>query len=113
MYNTWYQLCYLRPSTRMKISTCHLRVSKRCYINFRFIYLPDPQKMAGNAAFPVSYLEPCFLLSSPRFDFPRISVDAPLILVFFSQCKLSLSLYLVLMAPINSCSLYIILFFLY
>ena len=49
--------------------------------------------------------KPCFLLSSPRFDFP-LPVDAPLILIFFSQCNLSLSLHLLLLAPINSCSFY-------
>src|SRR6218665_858454 len=35
-----------------------------------------------NSLQAVSYLEPCFLLSSPRFDFP-LPVDAPLILIFF------------------------------
>src|SRR6218665_697386 len=33
------------------------------------IHLPYPSKMASNV-FPVSYTEPCFLLSSPRFVFP-------------------------------------------
>jgi len=51
--------------------------------------------------FPMSYLEPCFLLSSHRFDFPP-PVYAPLILIFFLQGNLSLSLHLVLLAPINS-----------
>jgi len=38
-------------------------------------------------------------------------VDAPLI--FFSQCNLSLSIHLVLQAPMYSCSLYFILFIWY
>src|SRR6218665_2448757 len=40
--------------------------------------------------FPMSYLEPCFLLSSHKFDFPP-PVDASLILIFFSQCNRFLS----------------------
>src|SRR6218665_69706 len=51
----------------------------------------------------------CFLLFSHRFDFP-LPVNAPLILIFFSQCH---SLHLVIPAPINSCSLFILLFISY
>jgi len=57
--------------------------------------------------FLVSHLDPSFLLSSRRFDFP-LPVDAPLILIVFSQWNMSLSLHLVLLVPINSCSLSII-----
>jgi len=42
-----------------------------------------------------------------------LPVDAPLTLIFFSQYNLSLSLHLVLLASINSCSLFILLFILY
>src|SRR6218665_3288715 len=47
--------------------------------------------------------DPCFLLPSPRLDFP-LPVDVPLIFIFISQCTLALSLHLVFLAPFNSCS---------
>ena len=62
-----------------------------------------------STVFHVSYLEPCFLLSSHWFNFP-LPVYAPLICI--SQCNLSLCLQLVLLVPINSCSLFILLFIL-
>src|SRR6218665_314298 len=57
--------------------------------------------------FPMSYLEPCFLLYSLRLYFPP-PVYPPLILILISHCYLSLPLLLILLAPINSCLFYII-----
>jgi len=51
--------------------------------------------------FPVSYIEPCFLLSSPRFVFP-ISSSIPYTLST-TITSISLYLHLVLLAPVNSC----------
>src|SRR6218665_967866 len=51
----------------------------------------------------------CFLLSSPRFDFPSRWFSKPHILST-TIISISLSLHLVLLVPINSCSLHIILY---
>src|SRR6218665_1042068 len=51
--------------------------------------------------FPVSYIEPCFLLSSPRFYFPSRFFSIPYTLST-TIISISLSLHLVLMAPVNS-----------
>src|SRR6218665_410469 len=61
---------------------------------------------------PVSYIEPCFLLSSPRFDFPSRCFSIPHILST-TVISISLSLHLVLLAPVNSCSLQIILYYVF
>src|SRR6218665_1501596 len=54
--------------------------------------------------FPVSYIEPCFLLSSPRFVFP---IGFSLYLTLFpQQLSQSRSLFIVLLAPVNSCELH-------
>src|SRR6218665_1224850 len=62
--------------------------------------------------FPVSYIEPCFLLSSPRFDFPSRCFSIPHILST-TVISISLSLHLVLLAPVNLCSLQIILYYVF
>src|SRR6218665_3561998 len=49
--------------------------------------------------FPMSYIEPCFLLSSPRFDFPSRFFSIPYILST-TIISISLSLHLVLLAPV-------------
>src|SRR6218665_158669 len=59
--------------------------------------------------FPMSYLKPCFLLSSHRFDSPSRCFSIPHILSTII-IAISLSLHLVLLAPINLCTLYIILY---
>src|SRR6218665_3153277 len=60
-------------------------------------------------------IEPCFLLSSPRFVFP-IGFSLYLIYTLSTTIiSISLSLHLVLLAPVNSCELhnyYLILSFL-
>ena len=58
----------------------------------------------------VQMLPPCFLLSSHRFDFPIRCFSIRYILSTTIISISSLSLQLVLLAPINSCSLYIILY---
>src|SRR6218665_10039 len=62
--------------------------------------------MASNV-FPVSYIEPCFLLSSLRFVFP---IGSSLYTVPYTLSttiiSLSLFLHLVLLAPVNSCELH-------
>ena len=51
----------------------------------------------------------CFLLSSPRFDFHSRCFSIPHILST-TIISISLSLHLVLLVPVNSCSLHIILY---
>src|SRR6218665_2185960 len=55
--------------------------------------------------FPVSYIEPCFLLSSLRLVFPHRFFSIPYSL-FTAIISISLSLHLVLLAPVNSCELH-------
>src|SRR6218665_1886120 len=72
------------------------------------IHLPYPYKMTSYV-FPVSYIDPCFLLSSPRFNFLSLCFSTPHILSTTIIISISLSLHLVLLAPIKPCSLHIIL----
>ena len=55
--------------------------------------------------FPVSYIEPCFLLSSLRLVFHIGFFSIPYSL-FTAIISISLSLHLVLLAPVNSCELH-------
>jgi len=75
------------------------------------LYLTIERRETYNAMYSSSTIQ-ILLHFSPRFDFP-LPVNAPLIFRFIAQCTLSLFLYLVLLAPINLHSLYIVLFILY
>src|SRR6218665_1529691 len=55
--------------------------------------------------FPVSYIEPCFLLSSLRLVFHIGFFSIPYSL-FTAIISISLSLHLVLLASVNSCELH-------
>src|SRR6218665_2567976 len=55
--------------------------------------------------FPVSYIEPCFLPSSLRLVFPHRFFSIPCS-PFTAIISISLSLHLVLLAPVNSCELH-------
>src|SRR6218665_1078385 len=55
--------------------------------------------------FPVSYIEPCFLPSSLRLVFPHRFFSIPYS-PFTAIISISLSLHLVLLAPVNSCELH-------
>jgi len=98
------QLIPRSPPALPPILTRRLDLRKRAH---PFIL---PLKVIRNA-FLVSYIEPCFLLFSPRFEFPSLCFSKPHILsTTIISISLSLHLHVVLLAPINSCSLHIILY---